>query len=228
MASTTLAKYRSRISNKVGLDNSLAGDQPMIDDCVNEAYEQVLIDTKCKVVSSTSVISISSGVSDYTLDTAILRTIELTTTAAGVTYEFERVAPQTILRWRQTAAANASPVRYYALNGHNMLMVYPTPSSADTVTIYFVGRPTALSASADVPSDVPAEFHRAIEYLACAEAADHFIDYRVAQSYRDLYDRELSRARKSGFQKGGARAPRIRAGRKGQILTPDVPSRDGF
>ena len=167
---TTFAQYRSAVSSKLGLDNSIAGDQTFIDLWVNEGVLDVLMRTDCLMRSAT--LTLTSGTKDYTLSSSILKIYDAYVTVSGIANWLEITTVDEILAMRRTTTANVSPAQYYAVGGSDLLMIYPTPSSADTLTIYYVPRPATLSASSDSPSEIPAEFHKAVEFYALREGAD--------------------------------------------------------
>lgn len=212
----TLGQLWSAVSNRVGnLDSAVSADQSRITTWANEAVVNVLRRTKCYVTSAT--VALTSGQGDYTLDTDILVSVNVSLTAQGVSWPLERVSADELLGLRHQNASSSSPVQYYALNGANLLMVHPIPSSADTLTFYYVPRPTAMSLSTHDPADatyggVPSEYHKALEYYACAEAADDDDDQSSAQGqrYRELYERELSRLVSAVRWKFGPYNPRAR------------------
>ena len=87
-------------------------------------------------------------------------------------------------------------------------------------------RPTALSATADVPSDVPAEFHKAIEFYALREAADYDDDQSsyLGRYYDQQYTAWITRIKKAIWQKGGSKLPVAQM--KGRRRVPTDPSQD--
>lgn len=201
----------------------MSGDQGRIDDWVNEAYEDVLVKSRCKV-SSTSVTGASA---DYTLSSDVLAIIDLYTTHGTQSYPMERVSVDEILHLRRSGTGTA-PTRYYALAGHDLILFYPDPSNTDSFTMYYVDRPTALSASGDSPSAIPQEWHKLIEWYALAEGADFDDDESSVHGdrYRALYEDGLRKFRKAMRWKGGYRvAPGI-AGRRRRRIVPNHPSED--
>lgn len=156
----------------------------------------------------------SAGTGDYTLDTGILTIKGIQWSNSGGSYsQPERVSPEEILRYRAFANAltSATPAAAYAIAGANLLMVYPTPSTADTITIYYVPRPATLSAGSDTPSEVPTEFHTAVEQYALWKLAAMSDDsssgngeqYRTAYEGKDGRSGMLARIRKHVYTKGG-------------------------
>lgn len=176
------------------------------------------MDTACYVASAT--LTPGATGSDYVLDASVLEIVEIYSSSSSVSYGMERLSVGELLQLRRNSGvAASSPTLYYALAGHNMLMFYPGPSTSDTFTIYYVPVPTALSASADDPSSstfggIPKEFHKAIEYRACFEAAD-VEDMQGAEKYLQLYELQVKKIRRTLRRKGGSLMPRARVGPRG-------------
>lgn len=210
---TTLAQFRTAVSSKVGLDNSTSGDQGLIDLWVNEGVADVVMRTGCRIRSAT--MSMTAGTSDYTLDTAIMKIYDAYVTVGSAQYQMEVASADDILTLRRTTTANASPAQYYAVAGSDLLMVYPTPATADTVTVYYVPRPSTLSISSDTPSEIPAEFQKAVEFYALREAADMSDDQssQVGATYQALYEQWIKRINKWVWMKGNHRLPRAQVQR---------------
>lgn len=222
MASRTLAQFRTIVASKIGLDNSTDGDQTLIDMWVNEGMEDVLLQTHCKVRGCT--MPLTSGTTDYTLDTDILQ-IKSVYTSGGVV--LERLELTDLLDLRRSSSSGAAPSRYYAVAGSNLITVYPTPGTGESLTVYFVPRPTAMTSSSDTPTDVPAEFHKAIEFYALREAADYDDDQSsyIGRYYDTQYKEHIQRIKKMVFMKGGSRLPVSRLRRGYSTLAHD-PSED--
>lgn len=170
----------------------------------------------------------TAGTDDYTLDTAILLVKEAFSTAAGENGRLTQVSPSELLEMRMAGGtATSGAAMYYAVNGANLFMVYPTPaSSADTVTFYYVPRPTTLASGADIPSEIPAEHHPAIEFYALWRLASYDDDQSSGQGerYREQYSEWVRKARKYISMKGNVRLPRATVGRR--RLVPHDPSAD--
>jgi hypothetical protein len=87
--------------------------------------------------------------------------------------------PVTMERFSQLvmdAAVVADGPIFYARDGVANIRVYPVPSETDSTgaVVYYVQRPTALTADGDTPAELPAEFHdllpeRAIAHVALSE-----------------------------------------------------------
>lgn len=200
---------RAAVSAKLGLDNSVAGDQTNIDGWLNEGVVDVLTRTGCYVTSAT--MTETSGTGDYTLDTGILKVVGLSWSNSSTGSIPEQVSIPEILALRIMSPASTSwPASCYAVAGANLLMVWPTPSGADVITIYYVPRPTVMSSGANDPSvstygGVPSEYVKAVEYYACWQAGDYNNDQQSegGERYRVLYEQMLARIRSETVRKGG-------------------------
>lgn len=148
-------------------------------------------------------MSETTAAGDYTLDSRILRVLAWSWASGGSTYRPRRVSLNDILRLRSNTSTGTPQA--YTVVGSNLLMVYPTPAAADVLTIYYVPRPSQLVSPTDTPSEIPAEFHKAVEYYALQQAADYDDDSSSAQGqrYGDLFEAQLAKARKAVQTRGG-------------------------
>lgn len=222
---TTLTQYRSAVASKIGLDNSVGGDQPFIDLWVNEGVTDVLMRTDCRIRAAD--MAMTAGVSNYTMDTSIMKIYDAYVTVSGIAYWLEVTTIDEILAMRRTTTANVSPAQFYAVAGSDMLLVYPAPATADTLTIYYVPRPTTLSAGSDTPSEIPSEFHKAVEFYALREAADYSDDStsQGGMAYQQLYEQWIKRIKKWVWLKGNHRMPRATVRRNRASIPFHDPSR---
>jgi hypothetical protein len=137
-----------------------AADEVEIDRRVNEGATDFMLRTGIKVQQGNPTLTANEG--DYTLDTDILDIMDVYSTSGSQDYRMERISVPELLEMRRGASTMVGPARYYATAGANLLMVYPTPTGADELTVYFVPRPVTLSAPSDTPSEIPAEYHPAV------------------------------------------------------------------
>ena len=224
MASTTLTQYRLRVSSIIGLAGTASGDeQTLIDGWVNEGYEQVLLETHCKV--SVATMALTSGTDDYTLDSNIMAILDLYNTASSTDYPLTRLTTQDLLAYRMNQATNTTTVQWYSVQG-STLMLYPTPGSGESLTVFYVPRPTALSAGANTPDSVPAEWHVAIEYYAFARAAEYNEQgpSKFGSYWRALFERTCQEMKSAERKLGGTRPAAMRIGRRNRPMLSD-PSR---
>lgn len=190
----TLSTFQSDVAGVLGLENTVGGDQPRLTGWANDAVVDMLLRTHCYIKSETLALTVGTG--DYDLQSTnkeILAIDDIFLTSNGANFRVKRLASSDLLNLR-LFSVTASPVQMYAISGANLLMVYPSPLSADTFTIYYVPRPTAMSSGTDDPSTVslggiPSEYHYGIELYMQWKAADAFDDATSnnGETYRRMY-----------------------------------------
>ena len=217
-----LATFRSRISGAIGLDNTASStEQGLIDGWVNEAVEQFLIEVKPHW--RTAQLATTAGSGDYTLDTDILafKDIYLAPGDSSINRQLQQVDTEEIIRNRilLSASTGVSPYKY-AVQGSNILMLFPVPQSGDVLHILYIPRPTALSATADSPSatangGIPAEFHPILEAYAKWKGADYADDKssQYGQLYLQEWARGLAKAKEIQMKKAGVRTGSAKIGK---------------
>ena len=205
----TLTQFRAELAAVLGLDNTASGDQTFMDQYINEGVSDVMLKVRFRVRPFEMALTADEG--DYTLTTDILAIIDLIVTSQSSDYSLARVTPSDILDMRRNAAGS-SPARYYAVAGSDLLMVYPTPDAADTLTGLYVPRPATLTAGADTPSEIPAEWHKLVSLYALYRCADMDDDSSsdMGERYRALYENGIREARKATYTHGGIRMPAVR------------------
>lgn len=207
----TLATLRRAVQQKIGLDSTASGtEETLLDEWINEGVVQVLLRTRCNVNAAT--ITLTADTEDYNIDTDILAINDIAYSSAtdGTRGTLQRTTPEQIIYFRTSTPATTPRVAYYALNGNDLFMVYPTPQAADSLTVYYTPRPTAMSVTSHDPSNetyggVPTEYHKAIEYYALWQAADYDDDTssQVGEYYRVLFEQYLVQIRKQALRKSG-------------------------
>lgn len=214
-----LTTLRSRVSGATGLTNS-GTEQGLIDSWLNEGIEQFLMETK--ITKQEAVMSLTAGQGDYSLDSRILSFEDIYFSPADGTlsYLLEPVDSADIRRMRLAQASASVAVQYYALEGQNLLMLYPSPTSAsDALHIIYTARASsALSGSADDPSAtgygrIPTEFHPALECYAKWKASE-YNDSPRAQGWMQEWMMWISKAKIVTAKKGGTYLPPAILGRR--------------
>lgn len=201
----TLADFRTRVAAKLGLTNTVGGDQPLMDSWANEAVRDILIQTKCYVTSQT--------LTPATQDSTLPSTLAITELLASDGLALERLQVQELLDRRFNNPTNATGTpRYYATQGANMLMLYPPPGGTETLTAYYVPVPTEMSTGTHDPSNttyggIPVQYHKAIELYMLWQGADYDDDAssKMGQTYLVQYEGYLKTIRKSILHQGGRR-----------------------
>jgi hypothetical protein len=211
---TTLATFRQQLADEFGLANDSSLEQGNIDAAVNDAVQKVLEDTHC-YIKETIFSGFDGSSADYTMDSTILEIVDLYLTSQGTNYKLERLTFQDLIERRRIASPSGSPSMYYAVQGANLFSFHPAPGSSDTLTVYHVPVPTALSGSADDPSStslggIPTFLHRGIFYWAASILGSYDDDQssQQGQRYLALYAQEITRYKKMLRRRGGNRNAR--------------------
>lgn len=209
----TLADFRNEISAKLSLNLDDAGELALIDGWVNDGVEEIVGQTKARVAIATS--DLTAGQGDYELDSAILDVLWIESAANGSSIDWESTGPSDILTLRLNASAG-SPVRRYAVDGANMLMVYPVPEADTTITVRYVPRPAALVDGTDSPTDIPGEFHKLVTLYALWQGGDYDDDQTSAQGsrYQQQFEAGIEDMRSRINKKRGRRLPRAHVSRR--------------
>jgi hypothetical protein len=201
---------------------------------LNDGYADVLARTRCRV--NCGDLTTIANTWKYRLPNTILFVDEMWTEdpTYGTTTSFERSSAREIIQLRrgQTSTLSGGPC-YYAIEGHDMLLVWPTPAAAGTIEYLYGPRPTALSAAGDIPSLVPSEWHRAIVLYAEWHMASYDDDgsSQVGQLYRVLYEGQdgmggmINQIKKMNRWQGGRRLSPAVAGRR-RAYVPAIRSAD--
>jgi len=226
----TLADVRSRVATAIGLDNTNGGtEQGFIDSWTNEAILDFLERTKVKVEQATMTLTSQQG--DYELPTAVLVVNDITCVSAadGQTVPLEPIPIEELI-WRRRYPG-AVPVRYYAMQGENLLSLYPTPQTPDTLNIYYVPVPTLLANATDTlaGTGVPPVFHYIIELYVKWKAASYNNDANSQNGmvFLQQYQTEVRKARGRIRRMQGRRRPAAQAGRRTRRkYYPAYPSQD--
>lgn len=210
----TLGTLRSTISAKTGLENS-GEEQELIDRWINEGIREILLRTHVNVECAD--LNTAADTWKYILPSGMLAIKEIW--REGARAPLTRVGEEEILEYRGVDSNGSDPdLTRYATIGSNMLLIWPTPTAAYSLDVFYVPKPTELSAASDDPSveglgRIPSEFHKAIELYALAEAGD-YDDDRSSQEgdrYRARFEQYLTQVMVPAIKKkGGTTMPRAR------------------
>ena len=231
MTAQTLLQH---VGAAIGLDSSgtvSATEQSFLLDWLNEACQVFLVETKAKVESQT--VDLTIGFNDYELpnDVLMVNQIQVTTTD-GQVIPLAPIDPEEML-WRRRYPG-AIPIRYYSMQGANLLMLYPTPSESDIVTMYYVPYPTTITLSnwtQDISAlaGIPTQFQYIVELWVKHRAGDHADDAssQNGMTYYQLYMQEVKKARGKIRRMQGRKRPFARGGRRQRLkYYPAFPSQD--
>jgi hypothetical protein len=194
------ATYRSlqdSVINKLRLDDT--ADRPKVKDWINQIYADAVVETEALQKGDT--MAVTPNVGSYTLPAAIIRMLQMTMASAASPTSYgaplEQVTLEEILALRQSAQVavtnNGTPAKY-AVVGIQEIELWPTPTAADTLLMYYSYLPTALVADGDTLV-LPEPFgSKLIEYGTLAEAADYIGD-PDQDRYRAMYENWLAKLR---------------------------------
>jgi hypothetical protein len=172
---------RTRVAQMLSLSTTaLSNDLIEIDARLDQAYEDILVRTRCKVNCADLVLT--AGEWKYTLPTGILAITEIW--APDSDLPFERTTTERILKLQRGVQSLSDGVRYYGTEGMNLLLIWPTPTETQEIDLFYVPRPGDWSDGDDSPSYIPAEFHRALEYYALWHLAGRENDSQSVQGER--------------------------------------------
>lgn len=216
---------QNEVIAKVRLDAT--ADLQKTKDWINQAYADVCVETEA--LQDYATMTMTAAQSVYTLDANLVRIKAMYVTPVNSTQSrpLEPISIEELLEFTAgtgIAQPNTGGPNRYALMGINTVQFYPTPSSADTITVYYVKLPTALSGNTDV-TILPEPY--ATELLvngACYKAAI-FLKDPDAGVWQQAYEAEKMKLRGHLRRKQGAytRSFRIVGGR---IVAPHDPSVD--
>lgn len=173
-------------------------------------------------------MALTANTNSYTLPAGIIRIKEMYVTYNGVQFSPVRQTNLDEILRRRVAAGGASvtqgTITHYALLGLTEFEVYPSPASADVITIYYVALPTALSADADVPILQEPYVSSILSDGACALAADFKSDPQQ-QSYAQMYETGKAKFRAHLARRQGNQTQQFAIG-GGYSWPPHDPSTD--
>lgn len=224
---STFLDIQNAVTVKARLNTA---DLAKVRDWINQVYAHVCVEVEARVTSAT--FTLAGGTSTYDLSTFapnVSRLKEIAIQPVGSFYgpPLKPVSLEQILEWRQTSAAVANTngtSTHYALLGLNDLELYPTPATADTILIYYVALPVALSANGDIPILGEPYASRVLEYGALVQAGE-FKGDPMTMEWQQSYENWLQRFRGHLNRRRGTGTMNFRVvGR--QMVVPHDPGVD--
>lgn len=212
-------------------------DREAVKRSINDAYLDVANQLDLNQTSKT--VTLSAGKNDYDVVgdfgiTDLLSINYIVGPSTGVILSdplLEATYPSRLLAYRDTQSA-IQPLgpAMYALYGDKTLMFYPTPTSSDGVTIYYVFEPEPLFADSDEPDALPRGLHRLIEDRAIEFAARWARNLQLSADAHSRFTLGLGEARVwLDAREGGSTSVRTASNVRGYRFVPHDRSTDrGF
>jgi uncharacterized protein DUF6682 len=221
------SELKENVVLELGLDDTASGDEDnLLGRRLNEAVREVLRRTRCRVATAT--VDLTAGEGDYELPVDIIAITNIIN-SDGAPLQRESVEYIHILRRGENPLG--TNVYRYAVDGANLLMVYPEPDSASELTLYYVPLPTEMSSGSHDPSSatyggIPVEYHPLIEDWACYRMARFDDDNSSGNGeyYRQRFEEGVIRARNDIRRRGGRTLGPARVGRRTRV--PWNPGQD--
>jgi hypothetical protein len=166
-------------------------------DWVNQVYADVCVQTEALQDYADMVATANTSVYDLDTDIVRIKQMYVTPTGQGQSRPLIPTSIEQILEWSYSNGAtstNSGAITHYAMFGIQKIQFYPTPTAADTITVYYVKQPTALDLDADIPVLQEPYVSNLLVNGACFEAAV-FLKDPDALLFKQLYDEGLKEYR---------------------------------
>jgi hypothetical protein len=220
----TFVDLQTSVADKLRLD--IVNDAAMLARVkvwINQVYMQACTETQGK--ETFCQLTLTAGVSSYTMPSDVWEINQMVLTPASDSVPGGPLECVTLgdLLTRRAGSPSGSPT-CYAMVGETDYEVSPIPDAADTLTVWYVAKPSKLITDTDTPFLPEPYGSKLIEYGALAEGADYKLDPR-REEYRQIYEQWLARYRIHLRRRGGGVALQIPRYRQ-TSLVPHTPSTD--
>ena len=222
----TYQDIQNSVIAKLGLDST--NDLAKVKDWINQVYAEVCVQTEALQACGTATLTANQA--NYTMPSQILRIKSMAIQSSGQTDygpPLRQVSQDHMIQLRQNSgstAVSSGSSTHYAIVGLNRFELWPTPVAADTIKVYYVYLPTALSANSDVAVLQEPFSSKLLEYGALAEGADFMRDPSESE-YRQLYGFWMAKFKAHLNRRSGTLTPATRIISAGGLI-PHDPSTD--
>lgn len=213
---------KANVSNELGLDQTASGTEDvLLGRRLNEAVREVLLRTHCYVKTGTITLAASDW--EYELTDALSDDpLAIHNLLTSDSKPLERVPVDQIHELRRASTTSTATYTYrYAVDGANLLLIYPAPAAAGTLTVYYVPKPTEMSSGAHDPAtatygNIPVQWHDAIELWAMHKLGSYDDDAssQMGGSYLQQFEKRVTEIRLEMKKMGGRKMPRVRVSRR--------------
>lgn len=190
----------ARVAASAGLDDTTGSEErTLMEEWANEGVVEVLLATKIRV--EIGLMPLTIGEDEYRMDTDMLAVFNQVPYSDDY-FNFDVVTLEDMNHLRATNSAASPPTRAIAIEG-DLLIVWPTPTQAETIKFFFLQKPAPMTNDAHDPSTstyggIPDQHHRAIEAYMLWQAAI-YDEKRAPRSPDEAlknFDRECALIRK--------------------------------
>ena len=130
------------VSIEAGMSNVASSeDRLFLERMANSGVVYVLMETHIFVQIGT--VTLTAGVGDYRTDHSMLAIRNKEISGDAGVHTLEQVSFETLLDYRRVSAS--SPARYFAIQGHDLFSVAGDPTTAETITYFYVPKPSEMS-----------------------------------------------------------------------------------
>lgn len=195
---------------------------------LNYAYQNV-VQRILTPVKSVGPITLTNLQGDYVLSAAPfsltdfieIRTVIYNQSGSGPNNTLQQITPQEVYGYRNQTWSGF--LYAYAIEGVDKLMLVPSPSTSDTLTLVYNYRPALMATDSDTPSLLPDEDADAI-VVGAAWRMSRFAQPERAATLEAEFQRLVGQAQARQNRKGGAAGSQMRRG--GRRRPPHNPSTD--
>lgn len=217
LAETTRGGLVQRVGEQLGLAYDRAGyEQTFLRSLWDRAIKDVLLRTHCNV--RIGDMPLSNGVSEYRLPTSVLAILDgRVSTPAGLGH-YNVITLDEMISRQSTNPASDSYRKYVAIQGSDLLIVSPTPSTSETLRIFYIAAATASSSDSN---DFTNQTYGGLPSW-CADAVEYYMLWKAAEfddksaplkpTYRDLYLTTVAEVKRNTRRKQDRRDPASRIG----------------
>jgi hypothetical protein len=207
---STFADLQDKVLSKSRLDPNNTADVNKIKDWINRAYFRVVLETEALQANTTQTLT--ANVNQYQLPAPAKRIKWMTAQQAGQSFYGPplRLSSLDEILWRRKSSGGGvitnGTATHYAFSSPNNIDVWPTPGNADTLLIYYVGYPTALTNPGDVPQIDEPYASELLEVGALIEASDFIKDIMAGYTYPQTFQDGMYRFRQHLSRKAGTQS----------------------
>lgn len=191
MGLLTVANIASRVRRQFGDSAGILLTDAAFIDWINDAMREIVLDNDLLKIRSTSTTLANQ--SNYGLPADILRFLSVSFDGQAIEEISLQEARRQVPNLDNAATfAVGTPQSYWQYG--NEMFLYPAPSSAKTLTLYYNRNPTLVTVVGDTP-ELPARYdNRLVEYCL-AQAAEMDDDDAKAQYKMEQFNAGLERSR---------------------------------